>query len=105
MKLANISVDDRGPEVAVVTGDTLVTMTDPGLDGLSLSTTDGQPIRLVDDYVRLSDAGKTEFRERIDAADLAGRAQSPYAFDAVRYHTPVLRPGKVMAAGRNFGKH
>lgn len=105
MKLANISVGDRGPEVAVVAGDALVTLTDPGLAALSLNSVGGQAIQLVDDYVRLSDAGKAEFRERVEGAELAGKARQPYAFDAVRYHTPVLRPGKVLAAGRNFGKH
>jgi 2-keto-4-pentenoate hydratase/2-oxohepta-3-ene-1,7-dioic acid hydratase in catechol pathway len=105
MKLANVSVGSGEPQVAVVAGEALVALTDAGLAELNLHSVGGQTVTLVDDYVRLSDAGKAEFRERVQEADLASRARSPYAFDAVRYYPPVLRPGKVMAAGRNFGRH
>lgn len=61
-----------------------------------------------DDYLHSSEETKSHLarlaRSAADAAP-AGKAAGVYLEDEIEFLLPVLRPGKVIAAGRNFRAH
>src|ERR1700676_3024763 len=60
----------------------------------------------VDDYLRAPLAQQDQLRELIAARDESRSTKDGVYTDAeVTFHPPVLRPGKVLAAGRNFRSH
>lgn len=60
----------------------------------------------VDDYLRAPLAQQDQLRELIAAGEESGSSSDGvYTDDEVTFHPPVLRPRKVLAAGRNFRSH
>lgn len=60
----------------------------------------------VDDYLRAPLAQQDQLRELIAAGEESGSSSDGvYTDDEKTFHPPVLRPRKVLAAGRNFRSH
>lgn len=89
MKLVTFSRGEETPRVGVVVGSDVVDV---------MAQDSGLPARMEDFLAAGADA-----RAGADAAISAGAPR--FALDEVDLHAPVLRPGKILAVGLNYGDH
>ena len=91
MKLVTFSTAHEAPRIGVVSGSEVVDVT-------AADAAAGVPTRM-EDFL----AGGADARTAAEAAIQAGAPR--FALGEVQLHSPVLRPGKILAVGLNYADH
>ncbi len=109
MKLINFQLGgDAAPRLGLaIDGRILDVRGEIALSGVERGTSALLPVS-TDDYLRGGEEARAAVRRLADAAahlDTGSRAEGIYGEEEIRFLPPVLHPGKVIAAGRNFHEH
>lgn len=109
MKLVNFQIGgDTAARLGLAIGGRILDVRgESALAGVESGTRELLPAS-TDDYLRGSEASRLALRRLADAAarrDSDSGAGGVYREQEVEFLLPVLRPGKVIAAGRNFHEH
>lgn len=106
MKLLNFSTTGEEARLGFKFADRIVDARGPAVQEMFGPATAQSLPATVDAYLAGTDRQQTDLRRVIAAAEVLAHAKAGvHAEGDVIFHPPVLRPGKVIAAGRNFRSH
>jgi 2-keto-4-pentenoate hydratase/2-oxohepta-3-ene-1,7-dioic acid hydratase in catechol pathway len=106
LRLVNFGLQGGSPHLGLMVGDRIIDARGAAVrKSFGNASVDGLPLT-VDDFLAESDASHSALRSVAAAArELAVSRDGVYGLDEVTFYPPVLKPGKILAAGRNFREH